>query len=553
MQDKWEQCKVIRIWPEIIEKMKEDFAITDRTFHAFLEPLTISSVENDIIRICCPGGVFAIEFFQKMYYLPIKVTVEEILERPYEIEFICEEEEKTALEDKIEPTSSLDQNCTFDTFVVDDQNRMAYKAAVSVADAEEPVYNPLFLYGGTELGKTHLLHAIGHRILERKPDSHILYVTSEEYANELIECVRTGNSVLMAEIRDKYRNVDVLMMDDIQFLMGKTTCLKELFHTMDTLLRNRKAVVFTADRLPGKLELEDRLYYALQSGLVVGVSVPEDSYTVMSILQQKKENTQPKTVRSGIWCETDLKKTDPSCAQSGLNSRFTFDTFVVGDRNRMAYAAAVTVAESAEPVYNPLFIYGTTGLGKTHLLHAIGQRILEQRPDSNIRYVTSEEFVNKQIDSIRIGSSASMNWFRNKYRDADVLMVDDVQYFIGKEASLEELFYTMDTLQRRHKTVVFTADRLPVELELEERFFYTLESGLVVGLSAPDHDTAVSILRKKVENDPFEVADEVLGYIASQFWINVYEMEGALKKLRLLYDVNHQKITMDIAIRELQV
>lgn len=284
MQNKLEQCEDIIKWPEIMVKVKEDFDITDRTFHAFLEPLTIFSVEKDIIRICCPGGVLAIEYYNKMFYLPIKVTIEEVLKRPYKIEFICEGEE-AAPHEKNESAPSLNQNFTFSSFVVGDQNRMAYTAATAVADADEPVYNPLFLYGDTRLGKTHLLHAIGQRILERKPESNILYVTSEEYANELIACVRTGNAFSMEEFRDKYRNVDVLMMDDIQFLMGKKTCLEELFHTMDTLLRNRKAVVFTADRLPGELELEDRFYYALLSGLVVGILEPDDD-TAMEITKE---------------------------------------------------------------------------------------------------------------------------------------------------------------------------------------------------------------------------------------------------------------------------
>ena len=287
--------EIIQEWPKILENVKEEYDITDTAFHAFLEPLTISSIENDVIYIICPSGQIGINYYQKKYYLPIKVTIEETFGKPYEIEFILDNEESTVPKKKKAAAfpldrSNLNPDYTFDTFVVGNNSRMAHAASIAVADAPGTVYNPLFLYGGVGLGKTHLMHSIGHYILEKNPDSNILYVTSEEFTNEVIESVRSGNAASMTKLREKYRNVDVLMIDDIQFIIGKETTQEEFFHTFNALQRKRKAIIITSDKPPKEMEtLEERFRSRFEMGLMADISEP-DYETRMAILRKKAEH-----------------------------------------------------------------------------------------------------------------------------------------------------------------------------------------------------------------------------------------------------------------------
>ena len=238
---------------------------------------------------------------------------------------------------------------------------------------------------------------------------------------------------------------------------------------------------------------------------------------------------------------------------SNLNPHYTFDTFVVGNNSRMAVAAALRVSESPGEIYNPLFIYGGVGLGKTHLMHSIGHQILEQNPYSNILYVTSEEFTNEVIESVRSGNAASMTKLREKYRNVDVLMIDDIQFIIGKETTQEEFFHTFNALQQKRKAIIITSDKPPKEMEtLEERFRSRFEMGLMTDISSPDYETRMAILRKKAENDNFEVDNQVLDYIATNIKSNIRELEGALNTLLFLYNMEHREITIEIAEKELQ-
>ncbi len=238
---------------------------------------------------------------------------------------------------------------------------------------------------------------------------------------------------------------------------------------------------------------------------------------------------------------------------SNLNPNYTFDTFVVGSNSRMAVAAALRVSESPGEIYNPLFIYGGVGLGKTHLMHSIGHQILEQNPYSNILYVTSEEFTNEVIESVRSGNAASMTKLREKYRNVDVLMIDDIQFIIGKETTQEEFFHTFNALQQKRKAIIITSDKPPKEMEtLEERFRSRFEMGLMTDISSPDYETRMAILRKKAENDHFNVDNEVMDYIATNIKSNIRELEGALNTLLFLYNMEHRNITIEVAKKELQ-
>ncbi|MCR4955839.1 MAG: chromosomal replication initiator protein DnaA [Lachnospiraceae bacterium] len=275
------------------------------------------------------------------------------------------------------------------------------------------------------------------------------------------------------------------------------------------------------------------------------VAVAEESgteYAIKFILEDEAKKTKPVNINAN---HTINEKTN-------LNPSYTFDSFVVGSNNRFAHAASLAVAESPGEVYNPLFIYGGVGLGKTHLMHSIAHYIQENNPGLKVLYVTSETFTNEVIDSIRNGSSSSMNRFRDKYRNIDVLLVDDVQFIIGKESTQEEFFHTFNELHLAKKQIILSSDRPPKEMEtLEERIRSRFECGLLADIGVPDYETRMAILRRKQESDGSEISDEILNYIASNIKSNVRELEGALNKLLAYANLGKVEITLEIAEREL--
>ena len=238
-----------------------------------------------------------------------------------------------------------------------------------------------------------------------------------------------------------------------------------------------------------------------------------------------------------------------------LNPNYTFDKFVVGSNNRFALAASLAVAESPGEVYNPLFIYGGVGLGKTHLLQSIAHYIKDNNPSLKVLYVSSEKFTNDLIDAIRNnknGNSSSMNKFRDKYRNLDVLIIDDIQFIIGKEGTQEEFFHTFNELYIQNKAIIISSDRQPKEMEtLEERIRSRFDQGLLADISIPDFETRAAILRKKQEADNIHIDDEIINYIAMNIKSNVRELEGALNKLIAYSNLEGKEITMEIAEKEL--
>ena len=234
--------------------------------------------------------------------------------------------------------------------------------------------------------------------------------------------------------------------------------------------------------------------------------------------------------------------------KTNLNPRYTFDTFVIGSNNRFAHAAALAVAESPGKEYNPLFLYGGVGLGKTHLMHSVAHYILQQDPTKKVRYVTSEEFTNELIDSIRNGNNNSMTAFREKYRNIDVLLIDDVQFIIGKESTQEEFFHTFNALHSANKQIIISSDRPPKDMEtLEARLQSRFEWGLIADISSPDYETRMAILRKKEELDGYNIDDEVIRYIATNIKSNIRELEGALNKLVALSNLEKREINISMA------
>ena len=238
---------------------------------------------------------------------------------------------------------------------------------------------------------------------------------------------------------------------------------------------------------------------------------------------------------------------------ANLNSKYRFDTFVVGNNNKFAHSASLAVAESPGVAYNPLYLYGGAGLGKTHLMHSIGHFILDQNPDMKVLYVTSEQFTNEVIESIRSGNAAKMTKLRDKYRTVDVLLIDDVQFIIGKESTQEEFFHTFNELHSAGKQIILSSDKPPKEMEtLEERFRSRFEWGLIADIQPPDYETRMAILRRKEEMDNFHLDDEILKYIATNIKSNIRELEGALNKLLAYSNLEQTEITMEVAMKELQ-
>ena len=232
--------------------------------------------------------------------------------------------------------------------------------------------------------------------------------------------------------------------------------------------------------------------------------------------------------------------------RANLNSKYRFDTFVVGNNNKFAHSASLAVAEAPGETYNPLYLYGGAGLGKTHLMHSIGHFILNQNPDKKVLYATSEQFTNEVIESIRSGNAANMNKFREKYRTVDVLLIDDVQFIIGKESTQEEFFHTFNVLHSAGKQIILSSDKPPKEMEtLEERFRSRFEWGLIADIQPPDYETRMAILKKNAENYSREINEDIFKYIATNIKSNIRELEGAYNKVIAFSKLNNVEITLD--------
>jgi len=264
----------------------------------------------------------------------------------------------------------------------------------------------------------------------------------------------------------------------------------------------------------------------------------DKNYTVSFILEKDiesdsdQENSDNKSIYNIIY------------ERANLNPKYKFDTFVVGSNNRFAHSAALAVAETPGGAYNPLYIYGGAGLGKTHLIHSIGRFILEQNTEMKVLYVTSEQFTNEVIESIRSGNATTMTKLREKYRTVDVLMIDDIQFIIGKESTQEEFFHTFNVLHGAGKQIVISSDKPPKEMEaLEERFRSRFEWGLIADIQAPDYETKVAILRKNAEIYERKIDNAIFEYIANNIQSNIRELEGAFNKIIAFSKIN--KIPLD--------
>jgi len=273
---------------------------------------------------------------------------------------------------------------------------------------------------------------------------------------------------------------------------------------------------------------------------------PEEVKKFKENKEKNKDNNQKESQEIEVVEETaEENSVESELKQNGFNPKYTFDTFVVGNSNRFAHAASLAVAEAPAKAYNPLFIYGDVGLGKTHLMQAIAHFILKNNPDYKVVYVSSETFTNELINSIKDDSTVD---FRDKYRNIDILLVDDIQFLAGKERTQEEFFHTFNTLHESNRQLIISSDRPPKEIPtLEERLRSRFEWGLITDIQKPDLETRIAILRKKADIENLTIPNEVVIYIANKIQSNIRELEGALVKVIAYSSLVDREIDVDLA------
>ena len=336
-------------------------------------------------------------------------------------------------------------------------------------------------------------------------------------------------------IYEKWEEILEYMRNDLDMTtVSFDTWIKPLkiYNTQGNILR----VLVHMDGAEEYLEKKYKVY--LQAAVI---DVIQEKYDIEFVTKQQIDSESfAKKESSSLMNET--------IERANLNPKYTFDTFVVGSNNKFAHAASLAVADKPGTIYNPLFLYGGVGLGKTHLMHSIAHSILKNDKTKKVLYVTSEVFTNELIDAIRNNNNTTINEFREKYRNIDVLLIDDVQFIIGKESTQEEFFHTFNTLHGANKQIIISSDRPPKDIEtLESRLRSRFEWGLIADISAPDYETRMAILRKKEETDGYKIDDEVIQFIASNVKSNIRELEGALNKLVAYSNLEKKEINVSLA------
>lgn len=335
--------------------------------------------------------------------------------------------------------------------------------------------------------------------------------------NELIELLKEAKELLKDEMTkisyDTWiKNLEIVGKEGNTYILGVTSDLQR-----DAIMNRNYDLILNTFKYITNSECD--------------IAVREVGY-VSNNTEQKSKTTDSFSSISGY-------------SDSFLNPKYTFDTFVVGNSNRFAHAAALAVAEAPATSYNPLFLYGGVGLGKTHLMHAIGNEILKRDHSAKVLYVTSEKFTNQLINAIKDNTNEA---FRNCYRNVDVLLIDDIQFIAGKERIQEEFFHTFNTLHESGKQIILSSDRPPKEIKLlEDRLKSRFEWGLIADISNPDYETRLAILRKKAQSDHIIIDDMILSNIATKIDTNIRELEGVLNKMIAKASLTHSPLTLEMA------
>ncbi len=314
----------------------------------------------------------------------------------------------------------------------------------------------------------------------------------------------------------------------------------------DTWLKSLKPLGFDENKIIievpnhfSRVWLSDRYAPIIKDVLI---NVLKQDVEIQFLLSSEIQNITPS--------KKDREKVSQTTTIPHLNSKYTFETFVVGNSNRFAHAACLAVAESPSKAYNPLFIYGGVGLGKTHLMHAIGHYTLQHSAGIKVSYVSSEKFTNELINSIRDDKAVE---FRNKYRNMDILLVDDIQFLAGKERTQEEFFHTFNTLYEANKQIIISSDRPPKDIPtLEDRLRSRFEWGLITDIQPPDLETRIAILRKKAQGENLYIPDDCLVYIATKIQSNIRELEGALIRVIAFSSLNRTEINQEMVAEVLK-
>lgn len=305
------------------------------------------------------------------------------------------------------------------------------------------------------------------------------------------------------------------------------------------VIDNNNFILETYDAF-AKSMVDNRYTALIESALK---QVTNESYTVKVILPNEYNSKESNK-------NINNTNVDPLDIESPINSKYTFETFVVGKSNNFAHAASLAVAEAPGTAYNPLFLYGGVGLGKTHLMHSIAHYILSQRPNTKIVYASAEKFVNELVNSIRNEKNVE---FRNKYRNIDVLLIDDIQFIAEKEGTQEEFFHTFNTLHESSRQIIISSDRPPKEIKpLEDRLRSRFEWGLIADIQPPDYETRLAILGKKAETENMIIPNDVMSFIAKSIDSNIRELEGALTRVSAYAKLTKQNITLDFASNTLK-
>lgn len=325
--------------------------------------------------------------------------------------------------------------------------------------------------------------------------------------------------------------------------------------SFDTWLKSTKATVFNdasvvvcAPNNFAREWLESR-YTKLIEGTIYDFTGKR--VEVKFVIETDEQKAQPAAAAAVIPPKGPAITSQEENFTNMMNARYTFDTFVIGSGNRFAHAASLAVAEAPAKAYNPLFLYGGVGLGKTHLMHAIGHYVLEHNPKARVLYISSEKFTNEFINTVILHNRGED--FRNKYRSIDVLLIDDIQFLAGKEGTQEEFFHTFNALHEEGKQIIISSDRPPKEIPtLEDRLRSRFEWGLITDIQPPDLETRIAILRKKAKAENLEIPNEAMNYIANQIDTNIRELEGALIRVVAYSSLINQDISVHLAAEALK-